>query len=220
MVREVSSEGWEHPDTIKFYAENRRTEAELYPSEATFFRQAVLESESMLDIGCAVGGFSAIAKSIKPSIDYLGLDRSKTAIAEAKRQFPDTAFNVMDGVRVTLPSNSFDLVVCTGVAVHERRWASLLREAYRLSKKICLFDIRLHRDPHRPGSLKIAFQGDDTGYRVPYFMVRPDIFWLELMILNPQPTDVKMHGYIKPVSSMAVTDRTHAFMAVFELRKP
>ena len=80
---------WGKKNVVEFYANNRNKVSDLYLSEKkplSFIDKKKIKS--ILDYGCAVGGFYKIfQKYFNNKIYYRGLDIEKNVISEAKKKF-------------------------------------------------------------------------------------------------------------------------------------
>lgn len=129
---------------LKFYKKYRCKIADLYPSEKAILAQVDLRKKSILDVGCACGGFYKIFKRIAADIDYFGLDISEELIGYAKRRFPEIAgrFLINPGMRFPFEDKKFDIVFCASVQAHCLQYGKLFRECWRVSKEALIFDFR------------------------------------------------------------------------------
>ena len=104
-----------HQELEEFYSENRNQPKDLYPSERRFLPWLAKEVDSVLDTGCAAGGFFNIWRNYNQSIVYTGLDLSSSLIKAARNLVPGSTFlegNVVDGV--DLPDRSSMVVQALG----------------------------------------------------------------------------------------------------------
>jgi ubiquinone/menaquinone biosynthesis C-methylase UbiE len=72
----------------------------------------------VLDYGCGQGGWIDLLSEIFPNADLSGVDISDTAIAKARRKFPQCTFAGFDGDRAPFSDASFDLVFTYHVLEH------------------------------------------------------------------------------------------------------
>lgn len=85
------------------------TEMLHYRSIVRFYKK--YGNGTVLDVGCGQGVlFHYLKSEIKSANDYLGLDISDNAIAQAKNAFPAQRFEQMD-FNVSTPNEKFDLVI-------------------------------------------------------------------------------------------------------------
>ncbi|WP_135656784.1 class I SAM-dependent methyltransferase [Leptospira vanthielii] len=116
---------------------------DLYESEKRIFGLLNLQNRSILDVGCALGGFYNVFKSLDSSAKYTGIDFSESLILEAKNRYPEANFIKMDATQLEFENNSFDIVVCNSVQAHIPNYRSLISEVYRVAKYSCVLDTRL-----------------------------------------------------------------------------
>lgn len=133
----------------EFYQQSRKTISELYESEKNIFQRINFENLSVLDVGCAMGGFYSIMKEINPTITYRGIDVSEKLIQHAKSIFPETqeSFHVGDATALPFDNQSSDIVLCTSVQAHVPNYFQVLEECWRVSKKYVVFDFRMSFQP-------------------------------------------------------------------------
>lgn len=150
---------------LKFYKKYRCKIGDLYPSEKAILAQVDLRKKSMLDVGCACGGFYKIFKKIAGDIDYSGLDISPELIGYAQRRFPEIAgrFRVNSGARFPFKDKKFDIVFCASVQAHCLQYRKLFRECWRVSKESLIFDFRFSL---KDKTADLAGTDSDTPYIV------------------------------------------------------
>lgn len=140
---------WNLEEAISYYERLRNKPEDIYESERVFFFPLLRKIGSVLDVGCAAGGFYNIIKTVNPGINYTGIDVSEKMIHAAKNLFPGTDFKLTAGDKIDFPDNSFDLVFSLGVLNHVLDYKSFISECFRVSKKYCLIDLpRLLPRPH------------------------------------------------------------------------
>lgn len=116
---------------------------DLYDSEKRIFGLLNFENKSILDVGCALGGFYNVFKTLDSTVKYTGVDYSASLISEAKNRYPDANFIKMDATQLEFSDNSFDIVVCNSVQAHIPNYKKLITEVYRVAKSNCVLDTRL-----------------------------------------------------------------------------
>lgn len=145
---------------IDFYSNNRCKISDLYPSEKKFNR-IDFKGKSILDVGCACGGFYNIFKAIAPDINYFGIDISEKFIKIAKNKYPEIADNFFVGSATDMPfaDKSFDIVFCGSVQAHCSQYECLFLECWRVSKQTLFFDFRfsLYKETHDLNDQKIPY---------------------------------------------------------------
>ena len=88
-----NSESWSQPNVVDFFDNHRTTTADVYPSEWFFLKGQLHKGMSVLDIGCAQGGFAGIISEELSRFSYTGVDISKAMIAKASAQHPQHTFH-------------------------------------------------------------------------------------------------------------------------------
>jgi ubiquinone/menaquinone biosynthesis C-methylase UbiE len=217
-------EEWRHPNAVDFYAKHRHQVSDLYPSERVFLPTVLSPGVDVLDIGCASGGFFNIMRSLQPGIRYTGIDISPTAIQIARQRYPEARFEVADATAIPFRDNAFDFVHCTGVTVHVPLYQDVIREAYRVSRRYVIMDMRLFEGAvpnlnKEESYLRIAFNGIETGERAHYIVADPTAEVGFMLGLRPRLRRLSATGYFHAVSPMAHTHVKEVCMTIFLMEK-
>lgn len=96
----------------------------------------VKEGEKILDFGCGAGQWYEFFKEKK--VQYFGVDFSEKLIEAAKSKYPDTNFQVIDGINLPFENEFFDKVYAISVFHHlpsEKIRILVLKEIKRVLKK-------------------------------------------------------------------------------------
>lgn len=215
---------WSSSSVVSYYLSNRDKDKDLYRSEKVFIKDALRKKHTLLDIGCAAGGFRNIVKGYNPRIEYSGVDISPVMIEEAKKRFPQERFYVTDGNRLSFPDSFFEVVICFGVLHMTENWKTLLSEAWRVCKDSLLFDLRITDaegiSDIRTSYQKLQFEGAWDGVSIaPYIVVNIDDFMQYLLGVKPSISMTKAYGYMHPVSPMTVSCYREVCMAALWLSK-
>ena len=218
------AEAWSQRVAVEYYAQHRHEVSDLYPSEQVFLPRLLTPGVKVLDVGCAVGGFYNIMRTLQPDIDYTGIDISEPSLEVARKKYPEARFLSVDGVDTPFGDGEFDLVHCTSVLVVEPRYQDVIREMYRVSKRHVVADMRLLQgvnDEAAPSqsSYRIQFQGEDTGIDVPYVVNDADEVVDFFLGLDPRPQAVRATGYFHTVSGFATSPHPQVCMSVFLIEK-
>ena len=137
----------DHADHFDFW--NRFSTAKLLRicsqfNEFKLFR-SIAENESrhsLLDVGCAAGGFYRYFRNVSPSCEYAGFDISAPAISHARRLYPQGDFQLFDGNLGTLSGRDADIVFSRDVVLHQRDPVGFLSDLYGLAGKYLLLRLR------------------------------------------------------------------------------
>jgi SAM-dependent methyltransferase len=186
---------YEHPDLVEFFAGHRGSPEELYPSERRFVEPLAALGGSVLDVGCAAGGFAGVWRPLGAS-RYAGVDASEALIARARELHPDCEFWVGDCADgLPLPDAAADVVAALGWLHWEPRYREALAELWRLAGRYLFFDVRLRPDgTDVAGRQRIAYlEPWDGQTTTPYIAAS----WpsLAATLVELRPARLLVHGY-------------------------
>lgn len=181
---------FDQPELVEFFSLHRTRPDDLYPSEARFLPDLARSAESVLDVGCAAGGFVGIWRAYNRSLRYTGVDLSATLVAAARLRHPDDEFVVGDcAAGLELPDRAADVVAALGWLHWEPRYADALKELWRLTGRSLFFDVRLHEGDEEI----VGRQGLPGGGEAPYICASWQAFATLLDALEPDSLDA--YGY-------------------------
>ncbi len=83
---------WGLKPSIEYFKSKRKNINHLYEGERKIFSKVIFEKCSILDIGCAEGGFIKIIKSFVKNFDYTGVDVNRKMINLAKKKILNISF--------------------------------------------------------------------------------------------------------------------------------
>lgn len=211
---------WVWPDSVEFFSTHRQSADDLYPSERRFLPRLLPEVRTVLDVGCAAGGFSRIMKSFNPALQYTGVDVNPEFIAIARTNFPESTFEVADGIHFATSPDSYDLVHSSGILHLNSRYEDIVAACYGQCSRYLLCDFRLTRRPRVEGTFTLAFDQDAEPRPVlPYIVLNVEECFAMLGSLNPAPRIVRAHGYYHPPSHMASITLPQVMMTVVLIEK-
>lgn len=216
---------WSKPNAVKYYSSFRNSIEEVYDSEKYFLTQVLKPDYSVLDIGCAAGGFYNVFKHLEPTISYTGVDISHEMIKKARALHPDLPFHVSRGNELPFNDQSFDVVFCSGALHMTFDWREVLKEGWRVTKKYFIFDARLTEKSQTVEDMqksyeKIAFYDEWDGTSiVPYIIINVKEFLHTLESLDPKPALQQVYGYNHTVSEMTVSPEKQVCMTMCCLGK-
>lgn len=216
---------WSHKNAVEYYSQHRNSITDTYESERFFLSKIIRPGYSVLDVGCAAGGFVDIFRNYERSITYTGVDISPEMIHQARILHPDVHFEVIDGGNLPFESNHFDIVFCSGALHMAPNWREILSESWRVTKTAFLFDIRIKAFPpsiedSKRSYQKIEFNGKWDGKTiVPYIIIDIKTFLQSVKNLCPPPKVRQVHGYFHPVSSTVISPEKEALMTMCCLTK-
>jgi SAM-dependent methyltransferase len=174
------------------------------------------EVRTVLDVGCAAGGFSDIWRSYRPGIRYTGVDLSLPLAHASHRLHPDAQFAVADCVAgLPVHAASADVVQALGWLHWEPRYVEAIRELWRATARYLFFDVRIVEGVDgREARQRLA----DDGTTVPYLCVGWTPFAAMLRDLGPRAA--LGYGYWgRPAATVSGLDED-VYFATFVLEKP
>ncbi len=172
-------DAWSHPQVVQFYQNHRNKSTDVYRGEWVFLKPLLREGMSVLDIGCALGGFAEVIAEHVKQFHYVGVDVSHAMIENARARLPSrTFYHLAEGDFSKLDGQTFDLVICLGILHLHESWRDTLAKAWKHTGKHLLFDLR---ESHLPtledptqSFLRMDVYGNEGGHRdvrLPYIVV-------------------------------------------------
>lgn len=89
---------------------------------------------NLLDVGCGTGKCLKYLELIGKK-DLTGIDLSEVSIGIAKKKLKHSKLFVMNAERLKLKDNSFNTIICHGVAHHSKNPEKVFKECVRVCKK-------------------------------------------------------------------------------------
>ena len=106
--------------------------------------------ESVLDVGCGVGHYSEVLRTIYPDAKYCGVDVSRSMIALAQKNHKGS-FMVCDAANIPFNAKSHDVVMLSGVIGHVPDFDAVIDQGVRLARKfVILHRVLSYNDPKEP----------------------------------------------------------------------
>lgn len=90
--------------------------------------------ETVIDMGCGSGAFTARLATTLNKAEVIGLDISGGCIRRAKEDYSEIKFEVGDIEKTRFNSSSVDLVCYTGILHHFPDFTKVAKEAFRILK--------------------------------------------------------------------------------------
>lgn len=208
-----NASAWGFPGVLQFFAERRGTSAEVYPSEWFFLKDRLKEGVSVLDIGCAQGGFAAVIAEHVCDFHYVGADINADMLACARTRFPQHTFiQVREGDFSALGEESYDLVLVLGMLHLHETWRETLLAAWKRTKGTVIFDLRewegatIEDKMHSYMTMDFAAK-DNTHHamRIPYILLNAADALRTVRRICAGAKRFSRYGYLHAPSSMAVT---------------
>jgi SAM-dependent methyltransferase len=226
MDKKKYLQSWNDENIVHFFASNRKTLADAYPSERHFLDKYLRSNMKVLDYGCAAGGFCNILNSayqLSPE-NYWGVDQSLRMIETARQLYPSANFET--NLHEMFNENiKFDLIFSFGVLHMTLEWEEILQALYDLSLKYLIFDLRVINDDPTVEDISRSFQklgvvkGDNKQnvipLNVPYIVLNKQDLDNRLNRIFGENDVVLRYGYRHPVSETVTSPYNEVEMAAF-----
>jgi ubiquinone/menaquinone biosynthesis C-methylase UbiE len=226
MTPEIDSKAaWSLPSVMDYFANHRKTSAQVYESEWFFLKPLLKEGMSVLDIGCAQGGFAGVLGENLTRFEYTGIDISSTMIGQARQNFPQHQFFVTsENTYPQIPNQNFDLVLCLGILHLNSCWREMLTEAWQKTRRHLLMDFREHGGTTIEDISKsyflMNFNGEEkTEAKLPYVILNSGEALDTLKESCKEYSQLKHFGYEHPVSESAVTPVKKVMMNTYLIER-
>ncbi len=224
-----NSRAWNHTNVVDYFNKNRTSESGVYPSEWFFLKKLFKENMSVLDIGCAQGGFSGIIGERLNDFSYTGLDISKKMIDKAKLKHPEhTFFHINEDDYSVLGSekcNAFDLTIVLGILHLHESWRDTIKNAWKHTSSTLILDLRETFEEtienKEKSYFKMNINGDNTNYSefLPYNVINVrDALYTISSICNGAKK-ISHFGYTQEPSGTAVCPIEKIFATVYCIEK-
>lgn len=211
MDKDKYLKSWDNENVVKYFASNRNTLTDVYPSERYFLDKYLNSDMKVLDYGCAAGGFCNIlntAYNISLN-NYWGVDQSLKMVEMARSFYKKAHFST--SISEVIKDNiKFDLVFSFGVLHMTFDWEKILRALYDLTLKYMIFDLRvvddkptiedISRSYQTLGSLEAGNDQDDAALKVPYVVLNKQDLAKRLDKIFKKSDSMFRYGYYHPVS--------------------
>jgi len=179
------------------YLEERNQPEHLFRSERHFLERIIKLNMSVLDIGCACGGFYNILRKMSPDIKYTGIDISPPLLEAARQRYPEATFLLLDAADgLPFEPFQFDLVFTLGVVLHEPRYRGILKNAYAVAKHYLLYDVHIQKEGKETLDINTAYVINQAGTRNHYIVIPYNEVATFPQRLTPSPIRVEIFGYM------------------------
>lgn len=219
-----NAEAWGLPGVLNFFDAARSTTDQVYPSEWFFLRDRLHRGMSVLDVGCAQGGFADILAEHLDEFEYTGIDISAEMIAKAQKRHPRHCFHAVaeDADWQCLQGRKFDLVMVLGILHLHEGWRQTIARAWDHSSGCLILDLREHDgatiEDKSVSSFSMRFGADDALHaqtRLPYIIVNSADALSQIRQRTVGAGKISHYGYIHPVSSAAQSPVTEVMTNVW-----
>jgi SAM-dependent methyltransferase len=216
------ADSWSQPGVLDFFTKERGSTADVYPSEWFFLKDRLKEGMSVLDIGCAQGGFAGVLGEHLKRFSYTGVDISAEMIEKAKARHPGHRFIcATEGDLSALRGEGFDLVLVLGILHLHEAWRETLKTAWQYTKGALLFDLRETEaatlEDKSVSWFGMDFSGDPekSELRLPYIVLNAGDALAEAVRLTEGAAKLSRFGYRHPPSGAARTPLKMIFSSAY-----
>ncbi len=219
---DANAKAWSLDAVVKHFMGRRNDVSGMYPSEWVFLKDAIREGVSVLDVGCAVGGFAGVLRQCVKSFSYTGIDISPSMIAEAKQAYPDQRFfHVAENDFSNVAGEQFDLVLCLGILPLSENWRDTIRGAWDATKTSggLLIDIRETTgstlEDKATSYLNMNLDGnnpENEKARLPYNVIEVGESIETVRSLCTGHRKSSRHSYVHPVTGSAICPLKEVWM--------
>jgi SAM-dependent methyltransferase len=214
---------WGLPRVLEYFDDHRSRSDDVYPSEWHFLEEQLHDGMSVLDVGCAQGGFANIIGERISGLHYTGIDISAEMVHRARDKFPQHNFHqVSEGSFGIDDNEQFDLVLVLGILHLHEDWRQTISGAWHHTRKSLILDLRetdgdTIEDKSR-SAFRMNFNGGDDEYAqrwLPYNILNSDTAGKIVAELCVDASRIRDFGYPHAVSEAAdtpfqtVTTRTY-----------
>jgi len=227
MIKQGEAAFWNESVVVEYYENHRLSTEHVYPSEWHYLKELLREQMSVLDIGCALGGFAGVIAQRVCDFRYTGLDISKEMIRRAKQKHPVHRFYLIEEADLSvLNGETFDLVLCLGILHLSRKWRELISAAWHHTKEALLLDLReTYLKTCEDESISYftmeaySEKVPAINLRLPYNIINSTEAMETLVGCCPGFKSFRHSGYFHPVSKSAVTPIARVIMNTYCIEK-
>jgi|TARA_B110001450_G_C17640780_1_gene489215 SAM-dependent methyltransferase len=220
-----NAESWNQPNVVSFFDINRTTTSDIYPSEWFFLKEQLKEGMSILDIGCAQGGFAGMIAEHLNDFTYTGVDISEEMISKAKEKYPQHNFHIVKENDYSKVTGKYDVSLVLGILHLHETWRNTIQIAWNHTKSSLILDLREVFEETVEDKKKSYFKMDINGSNDDYSEVLPYNLINSgeaLEIVNSICTGaekISFYGYSQDPAKTAVTPTNKIFASVYLAQK-
>ena len=220
-----NAESWNQPNVVSFFDNHRATTSDVYPSEWFFFKDQLRENMTILDIGCAQGGFAGIIGEHLSKFSYTGVDISREMITKASAKFPQHVFYHVNENDYSAISGKYDMTLVLGILHLHETWRDTIKTAWKHTKSVLILDLRETFEKTIEDKKKSYFamniNGSNSDYSevLPYNVVNAGDALKTIVSICSGLEKVSHFGYLQDPSNTVVTPINKIFANVYLIQK-
>ena len=227
MSPPANADAWGLPRVLKFFETRRAATTEVYPSEWHFLEGRLHEGVSVLDIGCAQGGFASIIGEHIGDFSYTGLDINAEMVRRAGQRHPRHTFHhVPEDDYSVLGETHFDLVLVLGILHLHETWRDTIAAAWRHTGECLILDLRetdgLSIEDRSVSYMKMDFHGGGAEHArttLPYNIINATEASDIVSALCRGAGTIRQFGYTHPVSHAARTPLVEVVANTYQIER-
>lgn len=209
-----NAEAWGLDGVLNFFETARTSTGQVYESEWFFLKDRLKNGISVLDVGCAQGGFASVLGEHLGRFAYTGIDINPDMVARARARHPGHTFHAVaeDGDWPELETGRFDLVLVLGILHLHEGWRDTISRAWARTTGTLILDLREYEGPTLEDKavsfFRMDFGGGDAVHaetRLPYVLVNSAEALATIRRLTPGARRISHFGYLHPLSGSAMT---------------
>ena len=220
-----NSESWNQPNVVSFFDSHRMSTSDVYPSEWFFLKDELQEGMSILDIGCAQGGFAGMISEHLKNFSYTGVDISEEMIVKAKAKYPHHTFHIVKENDYSKIKGNYDISIVLGILHLHESWRNTIKVAWNYTKSSLILDLRQISEESVEDKNKSFFTMDINGSNEDYSEVLPYNLINSgeaLEIINSicsGAEKISFYGYSQTPAKNAVTPNKKIYASVYLVQK-
>ena len=220
-----NAESWNQPNVVSFFDNHRTVTADVYPSEWFFLKDQLHEDISVLDIGCAQGGFAGIIREQLSKFSYTGVDISKAMITKASEKYPQHVFHHVNENDYSVLDGEYDMTLVLGILHLHETWRETIKVAWKHTKGTLILDLRETFENTIEDKTKSYFTMDINGSNGDYSEVLPYNIInaaeaLEVIVsICSGATKISHYGYSQSPFDTTTTPISKIFTNVYMIQK-
>ena len=222
-AKKDNAAAWGLPKVLDYFDDHRTSGEDVYPSERHFLDEQLSDGMTVLDVGCAQGGFANIIGEQIGNLRYTGIDINDEMIRRAQTKYPHHRFiRVSEGSFGVDDGDRFDLVLVLGILHLHENWRQTIAGAWRHTARCLILDLRETdgesiEDKSR-SAFRMNFNGGDNEHAqpwLPYNIISSELAGITVAELCTGARKIREFGYPHAVSEAAdtpidtVTTRTY-----------
>jgi len=220
-----NSESWNQSNVVSFFDQNRSKSKDVYPSEWFFLKDQLKENLSVLDIGCAQGGFAGIIGEHLSNFNYTGIDISQEMIKKASKRYPEHTFHHINEADYSCLKEKYDLTIVLGILHLHETWKNTIKAAWSSTKTSLILDLRetfeITIEDKKKSYFKMNINGENNVYSevLPYNLINSSEALEVINSICVGAKKISYYGYSQEPASTSIVPYKKIFATVYLIQK-